>query len=172
MEALIQIFSQIPTWVVAVLLYGIVMGVRAMFVRRVSLVAISVPALVFLGLSLTSLVAAVHAVPVGAFFWALGIAAGILAGMTIFSAKIVDADAGGGRMTIAGSPVSLILFVLIFATKFYYNMHIAMQPHAASDPVFVSTVLALSGAGTGIMIGRVSKLFAGYFGRGALASAD
>lgn len=172
MEALIQIGSHIPTWVLAVLLYGIVMGVRAMFVRRVSLVAVSVLPLIFLGLSLTSLVGAVQAVPVGALAWALGMAAGIFSGLTVFSAKIIDSNAGAGRLTIAGSPVSLILFVLVFATKFYYNMHIAVDPHAVSDTMFVSTVLVLSGAGTGIMIGRVSKLFAGYFGRGALASAE
>ncbi|HUX14000.1 MAG TPA: DUF6622 family protein [Spirochaetia bacterium] len=167
----VQILSHVPTWVVAVLLYGVAMGIRAMFARNVSLVAVSIVPLVFLGLSLTSLVASIRAVPVSAPVWAVGLSAGIIAGATIFSARILDSDAGVGRLRIAGSPITLVLFVLIFATKFYYNFHIAIDPSAASNIGFVSTTLALSGISTGIMVGRVWKLFAGYFGRNALNAA-
>lgn len=171
MEALVQIVSHIPLWVLAVLLYGIIMGVRAMFARNISLVAVSVIPLLFLGLSLTSLAGAVRSVPVSAAVWAAGLVIGVLFGATIFSARILDANAGPGKLRIAGSPMTLILFVLIFTMKFYYNMHIAMDPSAESDAAFVCFVLALSGAGTGIMIGRVSKLFARYVRRDEYAQA-
>ncbi len=171
MEALVQILSHIPAWVDAVLLYGILMSVRAMFARNISLIAVSVMPLLFLGLSITSLVSAIRSVPVSAPVWAAGVAAGIIFGMTIFSARILDSSIGGGRLRIAGSPVTLILFILIFATKFYYNMHIAMDPAAAGNTGFVCTALALSGASTGIMFGRVSKLFAGYLRRDDYAQA-
>lgn len=168
---IIQILSHIPTWVLAVLAYGIIMGIRSMFPRSISLVVVAVLPIVFLGLSLTSLVSAIHAVALSAPMWAAGLIVGILAGLTVFSARILDANVGSLRLKIAGSPVTLILFVLIFATKFYYNMHIALDPAAATNAVFVCSVLALSGASTGIMIGRVSRLYAGYFSGRTLASA-
>lgn len=172
MEALVQIVSHIPVWVTLVLLYGIFMGVRALFPRNVSLVAVTIVPLIFLALSLSSLASAIHQVPVSAAVWVGGIAIGILGGLTLFAARILDANAGAGRLRIAGSPVTLVLFVLIFATKFYYNMHLAMDPSAAHSVGFVSAVLGLSGMSTGIMIGRVGKLLAGRFGRGSYASAS
>lgn len=172
MVALIQIASHIPAWVGAVLIYGIVMGIRSMFARNVSLAAMSVVPLLFLGLSLTSLLGAIHSVVLSAPVWAGGIVVGLLLGLTVFSARILEAKTGAGRLRIAGSPITLILFVLIFVTKFYYNMHIAMDPVAAQDVAFVSVVLGLSGMSTGIVFGRVAKLFAGYFGRGTYAAAD
>ena len=168
---IIQILSHIPSWVLAVLAYGIIMGIRSMFPRNISLVVASVLPLVFLGLSLTSLVSAVHAVALSLPMWAVGLVVGVLAGLTVFSARILDAHAAPGRLRIAGSPVTLILFVLIFATKFYYNMHIALDTAAATNAGFVCSVLALSGVSTGIVIGRVSRLYAAYFSGSAPATA-
>ena len=167
-----QIFSQVPLWVVALLVYGIAMGVRAMFARNISLVTASLLPLLFLFLSLTSLVSAIRTVPMSAVVWMVGAAPGIVAGLTVFAAKVIDPDAGAGRMRIAGSPATLVIFILIFATKFCYNFQLATDPSAASNVGFVATTLALSGIGTGIAVGRVAKLFVAYFGRNGLSSAE
>lgn len=101
-----------------------------------------------------------------------GIVVGLLAGMTRFSATILDPKAGRGRLRIAGSPLTVILFVLIFVTNSYYNVRVAMDTSAMQNVALVSAVLALSGLSTGIMFGRVSKLFAGHFGRSTFAAAE
>jgi len=167
-----QIFSQVPLWVVPLLVCGIAMGVRAMFARNISLVAALVLPLIFLALSLTSLASAIKAVPVSAAVWLMGTALGIVAGLTVFAARVIDPEVGSGRLRIDGSPATLIVFILIFATRFYYNFHLATDPSAASNVGFVATALALSGIGTGIVVGRVAKLYVTYFGRKIFSSAE
>ncbi|HUX50284.1 MAG TPA: DUF6622 family protein [Spirochaetia bacterium] len=167
-----QILSHIPLWVVALLVYGIVMGIRAMFARNISLVTASLLPLLFLFLSLTSLISAMRSVPVSAVVWMVGATLGIVAGLTVLAAKVLDRDAGAGRMRIAGSPATLMVFVLIFATKFCYNFQLASDPSAASNVGFVATTLALSGIGTGIAVGRVTKLLVTYFGHSSFSSAE
>lgn len=171
MEALVQIAGHTPAWVFAVLVYGLSAGVRAMWERKVSLWAVSIVPLLFLGLSLSPLLGAIRTVTVGAPVWAAALAVGVLAGSTFLSPRILDAMVGGGRVRIAGSPVALVLFIGIFAAKYYYNVRIALHHSAASDPVFVSVILALSGFTTGVMFGRVGRLFTEYFGKRKLAAA-
>lgn len=163
METLIQIVVHTPAWVYAVLAYGLFMGIRSLWPRRMSVRYLFVLPVVLFGLSSTFLVSGAGPMPIGAIAWVAALAAGIAVGWSVLSAKVLSVDREHAQMTVGRNGSVLVLFILIFGGKYFYGIMRAVNPALAAQPAFALAVMAISGFSTGIMIGRIVKLYVGYF---------
>jgi len=162
METMVSILSGIPLWVYAVLAYGIFMGIRAMAVRTVSLKMLLLLPLVFLGLSLSSLVPLAVGAPLVAVVWLLCVALGAVLGWFYLTADPLSVERDKGRLVVPGTWVVLVLFLTIFAVKFVFGYQSAVHPEVAALPGFRFVVFGLSGISTGIVVGRTAKLYLSF----------
>jgi len=162
MQAVSEIVSPIPVWVWVVLAFGIWMGVKALRERRVSLTMATLLPLVFLFLSLSSLAGVVGGAPAIGLLWLLAVATGIVLGWFFLSSEPIEVYRGKGALLVPGSWVVLVLFLVIFTTRFSYGFEQAAHPEAVTL-TFQVVVFALSGLSTGIATGRTAKLYNRYF---------
>jgi hypothetical protein len=158
-----EIVSHTPIWVWFVMAYGIWVGVRAFSERKVSLTMASLLPIVFFGLSLSSLIGVAERSPAVGLVWLLAVAAGVVLGWFYLSAEPLEVHRGRGTLLVPGTWAVLVLFVVIFITKFTYGIEQATNPDLASSLVFQVVVFALSGLSTGIVTGRTTRLYNRYF---------
>lgn len=156
--------TQVPFWVWLVLAYGLWMGFKAFGARKVSLTMAGLLPLVFLGLSLSSLVGVVAEAPVIGLAWLLAVGAGGALGWYYLSQDPLEVHRGRGTLVVPGTWTILVLFLVIFMTKFAYGYVSATDPAAAQAPAFALVVFGLSGISTGIVTGRTARLYNAYFG--------
>ena len=170
MNALVQIVGHTPPYVFLALAYGLFAGFRAFRPRPMALYAMPIMPAVFLVLSVGSLIPAASALPTAAVAWIAALGAGIAMGATVLAAEVVAIDRGHGRVTVGGSAMVLVLFVVIFSLKYFNGVVHATNPILAGTPGFILAMTAVSGLGTGIMVGRIARLFSAYFRTGAVAA--
>lgn len=162
MNAIWSILSGVPAWVYIVFAYGIYSGVRACSGRTVKVAVLLVLPLVFLGLSLSSLVPLMGREPLVAVAWTLCVALGGIVSWFFLTKEPLSVQRVEGTLAVAGTPVILILFLVIFVVKFVYGYVTATNPELASDPGFLLTVFGLSGLSTGVMVARNTKLYVNF----------
>ena len=64
----------------------------------------------------------------------------------------------------------LVLFLVIFSLKYINGVVHGTNPILAGAPGFILAMTAISGLGTGIMVGRIARLFSAHFRTGAVAA--
>jgi len=164
MTVALSSLSQVPGWVWLVLGYGLWVGFKAFGRRKVSLAMAGLLPLVFFALGLSSLVGLVGAAPVLGLVWLLAVAAGAALGWYFLSQEPLEIHRGRGTVVVPGTWTILVLFLVIFTTKFAYGYVSATNPAAAGAPAFLLAVFGLSGLSTGIVTGRTARLYSEYFG--------
>ena len=58
-----------------------------------------------------------------------------------------------------GNWTLLVVFILIFSAKYYFDYQISVMPDIAEHPIFIYSLLSSSALLTGWFIGRISGLF-------------
>ncbi len=162
MEALIQIVGHTPGYVFLALAYGLFAGIRALRSRSTLVPATPVLPAVFLVLSVVSLISTASVLPITAFVWIVALGTGAGLGASLLSANVLAVDRGQGRVTLRGDPSVLVLFIVFFGVKYFSGVMHATRPVVASNPTFAIAMTVLSGISTGIMVGRVARLFSVY----------
>ena len=170
MSALVQMVGHTPPYVFLALAYGLFAGVRAFRPRPMALFAMPVMPAVFLVLSIGSLIQAASALPSAAVAWVAALGAGVAIGASVLAADVVAIDRSRGRMTVGGSAMVLVLFVVIFSLKYFNGVVHGTNPVLARTPGFILAMTAFSGLSTGIMVGRITRLFSAYFRTGAVTA--
>jgi hypothetical protein len=94
--------------------------------------------------------------------WAVALVAGIAIGMLIASVQPIRADKTRHLVRTAGGPLTLLLIVLIFTTKYEFGFLHATQPALFAEPRFWLTEIAISGMLAGMFIGRFAGLIRHY----------
>jgi len=170
MNALVQIVGHTPLYVFLALAYGLFAGFRALRPRPTALFAMPIMPAVFLVLSVASLVSAASVLPTAALAWVAALGVGVALGASVLAAEVVAIDRSRGRMTVGGSAMVLVLFVAIFGLKYFNGVVHGTNPTLAGAPGFILAMTAISGLSTGIMIGRIARLFSAYFRKEAVAA--
>lgn len=159
-----EVFAHVPVWVWFVLAYGLGMGIKGFGTRKVSLAMATLLPVVFLGLSLSSLWPVVAVAPAIGLVWLLALGAGGIVGWFFLSSEPVEVHRHRGTLVVPGTWTVLVLFVVVFATKFVYGTISAVAPVVAAEGGVLVAVFSLSGLATGIVTGRTARLYNRYFG--------
>lgn len=143
-----------PWWVWVLFIYILMLGIKAKRARVVPLYKILVLPILFVLLSLHTLLE----VPLtrvnfsGYFFPAL---LGLCLGFWQIWRLHIKVDKKRKLLHIPGSWVTLILVLIVFSSKYYFEYTETINPLVVEQIGFVLSMLIISGLCTGIFLGRL-----------------
>lgn len=161
MEALRQTLEHTPWWVFLILAYVAWIGIKALRTRVVEFRKLAVAPVIFAVWGLASLFQMFGLNPVALGILAVALIAGGLAGWGISRLGEVQ-PMGGGKVEVSGSPVTLILVLAIFASKYTLGYWIAVDPAARETMAFVAFDAGVTGVVIGVFLGRFWGLYSRY----------
>jgi len=150
METLFKALKGTPWWVYALFVYLVWVGVRAMKPQMVSVNKMFIVPLIFVAWSIYGLIIRFQGW-VDIFFWAIAIIAGFFVGGYLVFKKF-RADRKKLLAYIPGSPVILILVLVIFAVRYFFGYYSAT--HEVGQAMHVAQII-VSGSITGMFVGRM-----------------
>ena len=160
---MIRIITGAPLWVWPLLAFLIWFGVRNLTPRTMPVWMLAILPLVGLALLPARIMAAPDK-PLALGIYVVGAAIAFAAGLRIGRTIEVKPDRSGGRVTLPGSPFTLVLGLSIFLINYAFGVAFGIDPQLAADPVIAVLPLALSGLLVGFMLGRQGALFQRYRG--------
>jgi len=161
-----QLLSHTPLWVFLILALGLFLGIRGFFTREAKVATIFILPLVFIGLSLSSLLSIGLGIAMVDTVYGLGLALGVTLGWYFLTPVPVAIDKAKSSLTIRGSAFILVIFMLNFGLKYWFGVTAGFNPLLAHTPLVLVAVFGLAGIFTGITIGRNLRLLQ-YFRRAA-----
>ncbi len=150
-----QILEGTPWWVWVLFAYLLKIVIQASRPRVVSLYRLLIGPLFFVALTVHT----VTQVPMyiqNAACLVISLFAGISLGFWQISRLSLKVDKQKKLIHLPGSYATLILIIIIFASKFYFAYTQAINPEIVSSWAFALPLLAISGLCTGMFIGRVA----------------
>ncbi len=162
MTPVLQIVANTPIWVWALLAYLLFIGIRALRPATAPLWRVAILPAVFFVWGLASLYQ-MHGLALQRVLpWAVALAGGIGVGMLIASLQPIRADKVRHLVRTAGGPLTLVLILLIFTTKYEFGFLHATQPGLFAQARFWLSEIAISGLLAGMFIGRFAGLMRQY----------
>ena len=159
MPSLLKILLGTPYWVWVLFIYLIFVGVHALNNRTVSLFRLGIMPIVFIAWSLSSLYSKT-ALPLTV--WILFCCMGIFVGYYMMSRLNISIDKNTKLINLPGSFISLILSCVFFLIKYCLGVSYALDPDLQANVVIIGLGAALSGAISGISLGRFFNILHKY----------
>lgn len=150
-----DILQGTPAWVWILLAYLILQGVAAMKTRIILFWRLLIIPSVFTIMGLYGVIKILHfnALAVGA--WLVAIAIGCYLGVLLVRHIAIRANQSKGLVELPGSPVTLVLILVIFVVKYAIAYRLAIDPLSARQAWFIVFDAGISGLVTGMFVGRV-----------------
>lgn len=148
-----QILNGTPWWVWFIFIYVIVIGIKALKPRVVSIYRLTLMPLLFVFLSVHTL----FVVPLDFIritIFVVTIILGMGMGFWQISRLYLQVDKQKRLLAVPGSFATLILVLVIFASKYYFGYTEAVNPAMMHNDLFLWLMLAISGLCTGMFVGR------------------
>ena len=162
MTFVLQTILNTPPWVWPLLAFLLFLGIRALRPRTASLWRIAILPTVFCAWGLYGLVS-LHALTAQRILpWVAAMAVGISAGMLVAGLQPIRADKVRHLVRAPGGPLTLVLILSVFATKYAFGVLHVTRSDLFAEPRFWLTELALSGVLTGMFAGRFAGLWRQY----------
>lgn len=157
MDAIWQALKNTPWWVFFLFFYLMKVGLDATKTTVVSLKKLFILPIVFLVVSINTLVTSVqvNALTLGTYLFSLF--CGVVGGWILVKNFNLQFDKRRGLVKLPGSWITLILILVIFLAKYYFGYSLATDPTKAEDTIFEISMLSVSGACTGLFLGRLSN---------------
>ena len=162
MNFLLQIVVNTPPWVWVLLAFLLFLGIRALQPSTAPLWRIAILPTVFCVWGVSGLFSLHKPTPERVVPWLVAIAVGIGIGMAISRLQPVRADKTRRLVRVPGGPLTLVLILGIFATKYVFGVLHGMSPALFAEPRYWLTEIALSGTLTGMFVGRFMGLWRQY----------
>ncbi len=162
MQDVILILKNTPWWVYVLFIYLVIMGLKATRTRTVALWKLFILPVLFSWMSIHSLISSF---PIDAFSvstWGGAILIGTFFGWLQMHRSKIDINKQKHQITLPGTWWTLILILLIFATKYYFGYQLGVDPTLKYQSHFEFSMLAVSGIITGLFIGRALALLIRY----------
>lgn len=151
---MIELIKGTPTWVWLLLIFLIYMGSKSLFDRTIEVKKLLIMPIVFLVMTASHIKDPLSY----GIFLALGAIVGFL---TCFKYKI-RVDREHRLLRISGSPLPLILIILVFVKNYFYGYEHALHPEMFKNIIFLAISYIVSGVFSGIFIGRAGTHFFRY----------
>ncbi|HJU30247.1 MAG TPA: DUF6622 family protein [Hyphomicrobiaceae bacterium] len=159
---MLQILVNTPVWVWVLLAFLLFLGVRALRPTIAPLWRTALLPSAFFLWGLSSLYE-LHGLRYERVLpWLAAVAGGTIVGLLIARTQTIQADKTRHLVRTAGGPMTLILILLIFATKYEFGYLHATRPDLFAEPRFWLAEIAVSGVISGMFIGRFAGLLRQY----------
>ncbi len=155
MEEIWQTVIHTPWWVYVLLVYLIIVGLKASKVRIIPFWKIFVLPTIFLFISIQNLMTIEDLEYLGISSWIVAMLVGSLFGWWQVKRLDIKIDKKGSLIQIPGSWDTLLIILIIFIAKYYFGYEKATNPVLVAQLNFKVSMLVLSGACTGLFLGRL-----------------
>jgi hypothetical protein len=156
---LMQILTHTPRWVFFLFAALAWLGISQMAGRRLTLRRVTLLPVAMLALSFYGVVSSFRDLPWALLPWAAGVA---LAAAAVLARRVPEGTSYEPRtrlFALPGSPLPLALIMGIFFAKYAVGVSLAMTPGLAQSVGFATVVAAISGALSGVFLGRAARLW-------------
>jgi hypothetical protein len=157
MNTILVALSDTPTWVYLLFAYLLWVGIKASKTRNIALKKLFIMPAIFTYMSANTLLTSfdIHLFEVSTWIGAILIGT-IIGWVDIYrNYSHIKVDKQKHLIQAPGSWVTLTLIFIIFASRYYFSYEIAMDPALSKQTWFEVSMLAVSGACTGLFIGRL-----------------
>jgi len=165
LKLILEIARHTPLWVYAIFCVLVAISIESLKKRVVPLYRVALIPTIFTFMSLHTLLTKVNTTATTVGTWLTAIAIGTLCGWLLVSRLKLRTDRTRYLIEIPGSWDTIILIAILFSTKYYFGYSLARDPQLLQDTMFELSMLATSGASTGLFIGHFTRytvrLFAG-----------
>jgi hypothetical protein len=151
---LIGILKGIPWWVYILFVFILIKGVQALKPRVIPLKKLFITPGLFAMWGLYSLISFKFNTLKDFFVWFCAMMVGLFWGYRITRVIPIKADKKKQLIALEGGLTTLVLSMLIFATKFSFGYFYATHPGARQNWVFVGVDLIVTGVIIGLLFGR------------------
>ena len=160
MPGILRIFSGAPVWVFPLLAVLIVLGVQALWPRKVPLWRLALAPAMFMSWGLISLGARAVTSPELLAGWGIAAAIGVILAQYAARPDRLRIDPLEGLIAVPGSPVPLVRNLSMFLTKYGLGIAFALAPgwHAS----IAMADIAVSGLSAGYFAASLLLLLAAY----------
>lgn len=159
MNAIWAAATQTPWWVYVLFIYLVIKGINASKLRVVSFIKLTILPLIFIALSVHTLMTAFNINATVIVVWILSIALGSVFGWILICRHHFKVDRKKLLIQIPGSWLTLILILAIFVSKYYFGYQISSDPSLVHHTGFKFSMLSISGVCTGLFVGRLLCYF-------------
>lgn len=155
MNVMWQFAVNTPWWVYVLLIYLINIGVKASKTRVVKLRVIFIVPLIFVGISLHTLLTSVSIDGMALLTWSCAIFFGLMLGWGQIYHYVLRVDKKYHLIKIPGSWSTLVIVIAMFMAKYYFSYELVTNTLFVRSPIFESSALAIFGASAGFFIGKL-----------------
>lgn len=155
MDTVIQILKGTPIWVYIFFVYLLFVGFLATKTGVVHIAKLALLPVIFLFLSIETLVThfAINGLSVST--WLIALAVGSLIGYLLVCRHNLRVDRKYLLLEMPGSWLTMILILIIFFGKYYAGYQMSVDPGAVMNTHTEMVVLAVSAFCTGLFVGRM-----------------
>jgi hypothetical protein len=158
----LQIVVSTPPWVWVLLAFLLFLGLRALRPSTAPLWRVAILPAIFCVWGITGLFSLHSPTPQRILPWLAAIAVGVGIGMAVAGLQPIRADKMRGLVRVPGGPLTLLLILGIFASKYAFGVLHGMSPTLFAELRYWLTELVLSGTLTGMFVGRFVGLWRQY----------
>jgi hypothetical protein len=151
-ESIASIVSHTPSWVFVLFAGLIAIGLRQTQPRVVSRRRLIVLPLVIAAYSFYGVATASHGSPLALTMWVVAVLMACL--LTYLSPPNGAVSEMPGTVRVPGSWVPMVVIVGLFATRYAYNVMLAMHPEVSHSGNFMAAFSALFGFLGGLLLSR------------------
>jgi hypothetical protein len=155
-----DLLTNTPWWVYALLLALFLVGLRAMRRRTVSLEKILLLPFLFTLLNFVWLNERLKNRHLFLFLWIVGLGLGLLVGWWMARKWMIKRAPGRNRISLPPTPSALVLIVLFFVIR--YLVIYTYETHTSRAVSLFIVDALVSGGTTGVFIGRACQIFYKY----------
>jgi len=163
MNTIWQTLTHTPWWVYLLLAYLLRMGIKASQTRIVALKKLFIIPIIFSAMSVHTVLDSFQLTGLAVGILASNLLLGIMIGWYQVYRLAIQVDRQHGLIQIPGTWSTLIIILIIFATKYYFGYELAMDPQLTEDLGFEFAMLGVSGVCTGLFIGKLISYLIKYF---------
>jgi hypothetical protein len=162
MNSIVEALEHTPWWVFLIFLFVVSRGVLALQTRTVEIARLAIIPVIFAVWGAYSLFHLFGPNPqaIGIFAVALLVGGGV--GLMMSSRGAMRADQARGVVELPGSPVTLILVLIIFVARYGLGYWDAVEPGARDSFGFLALDAIVSGLVIGIFVGRFAGVWRRY----------
>lgn len=155
METIWQTAVHTPWWVYLLLLYLISIGIRASKTNIVLLKKLFIIPIIITFMSVHTLIASFAISAFTITTWSGAILIGTILGWLQIYRLTLKVDKQHALIQVPGTWSTMIIIIIIFATKYYFGYELSVDPNLVDQTGFEFSMLTVSGVCSGLFIGRL-----------------
>ena len=154
MNAIWAAAAQTPWWVYVLFIFLVQRGLVASKPQVISIIKLTILPIVFIALSVHTLMTAFHVNATVIVAWLVSVILGSVIGWFLIRNHEFKVDRKNLLIRLPGSWITLVLILIIFVSKYYFEYQLGSDPALENQTGFEFSMLGITGICTGLFVGR------------------